>query len=184
MLFRPLRVWKARHLLPGWHTGQHQILLCSAHKDSGPSLPPPFPNSPSRESQFLTISYIQLNTKLFQFWNCHPLTRRSASRTKKSPKRRLSLRDLIQTLPPTISLIRLPRVGGAWRPSRVASRRCFSTMMPSMSSRRAISVLSGVIGIDRVAKRTRVDILLTKYNHKRWTAREYYFIFIHMPIQE
>lgn len=88
--------------------------------------------------------------------------------------------DLMQTPPPTISLIRLPRVGGAWRPNRVARRRCFSTMMPSISSRRAISVLSGVIGIDRVAKRTRVDILLTKYNHKRWTARQYYLLHFHI----
>lgn len=55
--------------------------------------------------------------------------------------------------------MRLWRVGGDCRARRVASLRCFSTMMPSMSSKRAISVRSGVMGIDSVAKRTRVDIL-------------------------
>lgn len=58
-----------------------------------------------------------------------------------------------------MSLMRLWRVGGDWSPSRVASRRCFSTMMPSMSSSRAMSVRSGVMGMDSVANRTRVDIL-------------------------
>lgn len=62
----------------------------------------------------------------------------------------------------TISLMREIRVGGAWRPNRVANRRCFSTMMPSMSRRRAMSVRSGVIGMDSVAKRTLVDILQTE----------------------
>lgn len=64
--------------------------------------------------------------------------------------------------------MRLWRVGGDWRPSKVASRRCFSTMMPSMSSSRAMSVRSGVMGIDRVARRTLVDILEIKIN--RFTA--------------
>ncbi|KAG7279812.1 hypothetical protein CRUP_013722 [Coryphaenoides rupestris] len=58
-----------------------------------------------------------------------------------------------------MSLMRLWRVGGDWSPSRVASRRCFSTMMPSMSSSRAMSVRSGVMGMDSVANSTRVDIL-------------------------
>lgn len=62
----------------------------------------------------------------------------------------------------TISLMRLWRVGGDCRPRRVASLRCFSTIIPSMSSSRAISVRSGVIGMDRVARRTLVDILQHK----------------------
>lgn len=62
----------------------------------------------------------------------------------------------------TMSLIRLCRVGGDCSPRRVASLRCFSTMMPSMSSSRAMSVRSGVMGIDSVARRTLVDILKIK----------------------
>lgn len=61
-----------------------------------------------------------------------------------------------------MSLIRLCRVGGDCSPKRVASLRCFSTMMPSMSSSRAMSVRSGVMGIERVARRTLVDILKIK----------------------
>lgn len=81
---------------------------------------------------------------------------------------------------PTMSLMRLARVGGACSPSRVARRRCFSTMIPSISRRRAMSVLSGVIGMDKVAKRTRVDILVTKEKCKRWTAREHLLILVHV----
>lgn len=55
--------------------------------------------------------------------------------------------------------MRLCRVGGDCRPRSVASLRCFSTMIPSMSNRRAMSVRSGVMGMDSVAKRTLVDIL-------------------------
>lgn len=80
---------------------------------------------------------------------------------------------------PTMSLMRLARVGGACSPSSVARRRCFSTMIPSISRRRAMSVLSGVMGMDRVAKRTRVDILETKQKHRRWTAREHLLIPVH-----
>lgn len=79
-----------------------------------------------------------------------------------------------------MSLMRLARVGGACSPSRVARRRCFSTMIPSISRRRAMSVLSGVIGMDRVARRTRVDILVTKQKGKRWTAREHSLILVHL----
>lgn len=61
-----------------------------------------------------------------------------------------------------MSLIRLCRVGGDCNPSSVASLRCFSTMMPSISSSRAMSVRSGVMGIDSVARRTLVDILKIK----------------------
>lgn len=80
---------------------------------------------------------------------------------------------------PTMSLMRLARVGGACSPSSVARRRCFSTMIPSISRRRAMSVLSGVMGMDRVAKRTRVDILETKQKHRRWPAREHLLIPVH-----
>ena len=63
-----------------------------------------------------------------------------------------------------MSLMRLWRVGGDCSPSRVARRRCFSTMMPSMSSSRAMSVRSGVMGMDSVASRTLVDILTVGNN--------------------
>lgn len=86
---------------------------------------------------------------------------------------------LTQSPAPTMSLMRLARVGGACSPSRVAKRLCFSTMIPSMSRRRAMSVLSGVMGMDSVASRTRVDILVTKQKCKRWTAREHLLI----PVQ-
>lgn len=65
----------------------------------------------------------------------------------------------------TMSLMRLCLVGGDCRPRRVASLRCFSTMMPSMSSSRAMSVRSGVMGMDSVARRTLVDILKTESKH-------------------